>query len=132
MQFWVYILQCSDGSFYTGHTDNLEARLWQHDNGLGSDWTRRRLPVKFVWADTAPTRAEALEFELRVKKWSRAKKIALIESDWAGLNYWAKKPCERPSAALGTRPSFSLGTNELGLPSVENPESFVPSENEGR
>ena len=127
MQFWVYILRCADGSFYTGHRDNLEARLWQHEQGMGCDWTRRRRPVELVWTETAPTRRDALEFEMRVKHWSRAKKIALIAGDWAALKHHAKKPCERPS--------FSLGTNgELAssAPAGGEPSSFVPSENEGR
>ena len=77
MQFWVYMLRCSDGSYYTGHSDHLEGRLWQHHNGIGCDWTRRRRPVELVWCDSAPTREEALAFERRVKGWSRAKKEAL-------------------------------------------------------
>ena len=127
MQFWVHILRCSDGSFYTGHTDNLEARLWQHEQGICCEWTRKRRPVMLTWTATAPSRADALAFELQVKRWSRAKKIALIESDWRALSWYAMKPRERPS--------FSLGTNEEGDASSENqshPAPFVPSESEGR
>jgi predicted GIY-YIG superfamily endonuclease len=102
MPFWVYLLQCSDGSFYTGHTDDLERRIGQHEQGLCCDWTRRRRPVRLVWADSAPTHLEALEFERRVKRWSRAKKIAMIEGDWARVGYYAKPPHERPSTTLGT------------------------------
>jgi len=102
MQFWVYILRCSDGSYYTGHTDNLEVRLAQHAVGEGSDWTRRRRPVELVWCEPMPTRIEALEAERRIKPWSRAKKEALIGQDWKKLSHFARPPRERPSTSLGT------------------------------
>jgi len=73
MHFWVYLLRCSDGSFYAGHTDNMEARLWQHQQGVGADWTRRRRPVELVWCEAVPTRDE-FAFERRIKGWSRAKR----------------------------------------------------------
>jgi predicted GIY-YIG superfamily endonuclease len=148
MQFWVYILRCSDGSYYTGHTDDLEKRLWEHSEGKGSDWTRHRRPVELVWCDWAGTRDEALAFERRVKNWNRAKKEGLIAGDWARVGYFARPPHERfssspgkeaavPPEAHGSRPSTSLGTNEVGAlhkPSKLNwtPTSFVPSEVEGR
>ena len=124
MQFWVYILRCRDGSYYTGHTDNLEKRLAEHLAGKAADWTRRRLPVALAWSDQAPTRAEALTFELRVKAWSRAKKEALIAGDWQRVGYFARPPRERPST--------SLGTNEVGHSPSRSKASFVPSEVEGR
>jgi len=105
MQFWAYILRCSDGSYYTGHTDNLEARLAQHNVGVGSDWTKRRLPVQLVWCQDFSTRIESLEAERRIKPWSRAKKEALIEQDWARLSHFARPPHERPSTSLGTNES---------------------------
>ena len=106
MQFWVYILRCSDGSYYTGHTDDMDKRLSEHEQGLAADWTRRRRPVTLVWHDWTSSRYEALEFERRVKRWSRAKKEALIAGDWARVGYFARPPRERPST--------SLGTNEVG------------------
>ena len=85
MQFWVYLLRCAGGSYYAGHTDNLEGRLWQHEQGPGGDWTRRRLPVELVWCGEAGTREEALAFERRIKGWTRAKKEALIADDLQAL-----------------------------------------------
>ena len=102
MQFWVYLLRCSDGSFYSGHTDNLEARLNQHQQGLCCDWTGRRLPVELVWCEAAPTRDEALAFERRIKGWTRAKKEALIAGDWNKIGWLARPPHERPSTSLRT------------------------------
>ena len=102
LEFWVYILRCGDGSYYTGHTDNLELRIAQHQAGIGCDWTRRRLPVELVWQQSFLTREEALAAEFRIKPWSRAKKEALIKSDWTALSYFSKPPTERPSTSLGT------------------------------
>lgn len=75
----MYILRCADGSYYVGHTDDLEARMAQHHNGLGSAHVRRHLPVSLVWHQEFETRVEALEMERKVKGWRRAKKEALIE-----------------------------------------------------
>jgi predicted GIY-YIG superfamily endonuclease len=126
MQFWVYILRCRDGPFYTGHADDLEKRLWEHREGLAADWTRRRRPVELVWCDWANTRDEAFAFERRVKNWSRAKKEALIAGDWPRVGYFAKPPHERPST--------TLGTSDVGKPHKAKTasDSFVPSEVEGR
>jgi predicted GIY-YIG superfamily endonuclease len=121
MQFWVYILRCRDGSYYTGHTDDLEKRIWEHSEGLGADWTRRRRPVELAWCADAPTRDEAFAFERRVKTWSRAKKEALMAGDWARLGHFARPPHERPSTSLRT-------TESGGAPRT----SLVPSEVEGR
>ncbi len=130
MQFWVYILRCRDGSYYTGHTDDLEKRLWEHQEGLAADWTRRRRPVELVWCDWAGTRYEALEFERRVKNWSRAKKEALIAGDWARIGYFARPPHARPSTKLGTNETGESHAMSEGVP--PNPDPFVPSEVEGR
>jgi predicted GIY-YIG superfamily endonuclease len=102
MAFWCYILRCADGKYYTGHTDDLERRIAEHMQGGYCEFTSRRLPVTLIWAGDFPTRAEALSAELRVKKWSRAKKEALAASDWKRLSYFAKPPRERVSTSLGT------------------------------
>ena len=102
LEFWTYVLRCSDGSYYTGHTDNLELRVAQHSAGLGGDWTKRRLPVTLVWQQAFSSRDEAKAAEFQIKPWSRAKKEALIASDWATLSHFAGPPSERPSTSLGT------------------------------
>jgi len=83
--FHVYILRCSDGSYYTGHTDDLESRLGAHQQGTFSGYTSRRRPVELVYSCEFASRAETLEMERRIKGWSRRKKEALIEGDWALL-----------------------------------------------
>jgi len=115
--FWTYILKCSDGRFYTGHTDNLETRIAQHQTGGFCDFTSRRRPVQLAWSQDFPTRIEALEAERRIKPWSRAKKEALIRGDWRAVSYYARPPKERPST--------SLGTNGV---EAGNPDPFLPSE----
>ncbi|HVQ10264.1 MAG TPA: GIY-YIG nuclease family protein [Allosphingosinicella sp.] len=129
MQFWVYILRCRDGSYYTGHTDDLEKRMAEHEQGLAADWTRRRRPVELVWCEDAPTRYEALAFERRVKNLSRAKKEALIAGDWKKLGHFARPPHERPSTSLGTNEVGGLATSGQNSPAQD---SFVPSAVEGR
>jgi putative endonuclease len=111
--YWVYMLRCRDGSYYTGHTDNLDARLWQHEQGLAADWTRRRRPVELVWCDAGGTRDEVVEMERRIKNWSRAKKEALIGGDWNLIGHLARPPHERDIPIPYQRPSTSLGTSEL-------------------
>mgnify|MGYP003628724591 FL=1 len=102
MAFWTYMLLCADGKFYTGHTDDLERRVAEHGSGGYCKFTSERRPVELVWSETFPTREEALSAELTVKKWSQAKKRALIEGDWKKLSYFAKPPQERLSTSLET------------------------------
>jgi putative endonuclease len=89
--FWVYILRCADGSYYTGHTDDLEKRLGQHDAGqIPGCYTLKRMPLVLVYSQDFVSRAEALSAERQIKGWSRAKKVALINSDWAEISRLAK------------------------------------------
>ena len=100
MAFWTYILRCADGRYYTGHTDDLDRRIGEHQTGGFCDFTSRRLPVTLAWAQDFPSRIEALEAERRVKGWSRAKKEALIAGDWERVSLFAKPPHERFSTSL--------------------------------
>ena len=102
MAFWAYILRCSDGRYYTGHTHNLEVRLAQHQTGGYCNFTSSRTPVQLAWSQEFPTRFEALQAERQIKPWSRAKKEALMRADWDALSYYARPPKERPSTSLGT------------------------------
>jgi predicted GIY-YIG superfamily endonuclease len=102
MAFYAYILRCADGKYYTGHTDDLERRIAQHYVGGYCDFTSRRRPVELVWTSDFPSRYEALSAELKIKKWSKAKKEALAASDWQRLSYFARPPRERVSTSLDT------------------------------
>ena len=101
MSFWAYILRCSDNSYYTGHTDNLEARIGQHQSGLTPGYTQQRRPVTLVWSQDFSTRLDALEAERRIKGWSRAKKEALIAGDWQRLSILARNHQDGPSTGSG-------------------------------
>lgn len=92
MPFWVYLLHCADGSYYTGHTDNLEARVGQHQDGSIDSYTSSRRPVRLAYSEQFVSRLEALERERQIKGWSRAKKEALVRNDWASIQRLAKKP----------------------------------------
>lgn len=76
---YTYILLCSDGTFYTGWTFDLEARTRVHNEGKGARYTRTRLPVKLVYWEPQPSRGAALRREAAIRKLKRAEKKALIE-----------------------------------------------------
>ncbi len=90
LPFFVYILKCADGSYYTGHTDNLEQRISGHELGKIACYATARLPVELVFAQQFATRAEAINAEHRIKKWSRVKKEALIKEEWNKLKESAR------------------------------------------
>ncbi len=102
MSFWTYVLRCSDGSYYTGHTDELEARIGAHQSGLVEGHTQKRRPVTLVWSQEFPSREEALTAERRIKGWSRAKKEALIRGDWDGVKYLSRKLFLRYAASTSS------------------------------
>jgi len=135
MTFWGYILRCSDGSYYTGHTDALERRIAQHQSGEIEGYTQSRRPVALVWSQEFSSRIEALEAEMRIKPWSRAKKEALIAGDWDGLKLAATPPSERDvraaSATFGDVPRLRSGRTDVGEDSAP-PSPFVPSEVEAQ
>ncbi len=85
MSFHLYILRCADGSYYTGHTDDLEERLASHQRGEISGYTSARRPVELAFSHQFPSRDEAFRAERQVKRWSRRKKEALIRGDWDSL-----------------------------------------------
>jgi predicted GIY-YIG superfamily endonuclease len=93
--FWVYILGCSDGSYYTGHTDNLEKRIGEHSQGAYDSYTLTRRPVKLLWSQEFISRAEALTAEMQIKGWSRKKKEAMMRGDWQAVARAAKKDFSR-------------------------------------
>ncbi len=75
---FVYILECADGSLYTGWTQDLDRRVATHNAGRGSRYTRLRLPVRLVYWEEHPDRQTAQRRELALKRLSRARKLALI------------------------------------------------------
>ncbi len=90
-EFYVYILKCNDNSYYIGHTDDIEKRIAEHNSNAYDCYTSTRLPIEVVFVQTFGTRAEALDSERQLKKWSRKKKEALIEQNWSQLSLLGKK-----------------------------------------
>ncbi len=82
---WAYLLECEDGTYYCGSTTHLELRFWQHNEGLGAAYTRKRRPVRLVWSAEFERIDEAFAFEKRVQGWSRRKREALIDGRYADL-----------------------------------------------
>jgi len=81
-KYYVYILKCSDGSYYVGFTHDLFTRVKYHYLGEGAMYTRKRMPLELVFYREFLSKYDALEFEKQVKDWSRAKKKALIDRDF--------------------------------------------------
>jgi putative endonuclease len=75
----VYILKCSNGTLYTGVTNNLDLRLKNHNLGTGAAYTRAHLPVTLAYSEKSSNRSEAQKREAEIKKMNRAAKLALIE-----------------------------------------------------
>jgi predicted GIY-YIG superfamily endonuclease len=87
MPYAIYILQCSDGSYYTGLTKDLDGRVREHKTGANRDsYTFSRRPVKLVWSVITESYMDAFQWEHRIKGWSRAKKEALIRGDIEGIH----------------------------------------------
>ena len=99
--FWVYILRCADGSYYTGHTDDLERRMGQYKAAECTGYIAARLPVELVWSQETITREEALSAERQIKGWSRKKKEAMMRGDWAEVSRLAKSKSVHPSTSSG-------------------------------
>ncbi|MCC8081344.1 MAG: GIY-YIG nuclease family protein [Lachnospiraceae bacterium] len=80
---YTYMLECGDGSLYTGWTNDIEKRLASHRNGVGAKYTRGRGPLKLVYLEVLESQSEAMHREAYIKRMSRIEKLALIQmSDW--------------------------------------------------
>ena len=82
---FVYILQCSDGSFYVGHTNDVAARERVHNEGFGPRYTANRRPVHVVYSERHETLEDAVARERQLKRWSGRKKAALVDANRASL-----------------------------------------------
>lgn len=90
LQAYVYILKCSDDSFYVGSTIQIERRIAQHQAGEGANYVKRRLPFQLVYLELYDRVDVAFAREQQIKKWSRAKKQALIDENYDKLHELAK------------------------------------------
>jgi LAO/AO transport system kinase len=104
--FFVYLLRCGDGSYYAGHTDDMEARVLQHQT-TDTGYTSTRKPVNLVWYGEFETREGAIAFEQQIKGWSRAKKEALVRGDWEQIKALAKSRSPITSGLRQAQPERS-------------------------
>jgi len=90
MNWFVYIVQCADGSFYVGHSHHVGQRFHRHAAGGGALYTLTHHPEAVVYHERLTSEADAIRREREIKKWSRAKKLALIAGGLSRLRFLAK------------------------------------------
>jgi putative endonuclease len=78
--WYLYVLKCADGSLYTGVTNNIEKRMGDHKNGVGSKYVRSRLPFELLYQEEFESKQEAMKREFAVKKLSRKQKLELLHA----------------------------------------------------
>lgn len=83
--YFVYLLECCDGSYYCGYTTDLEKRVKIHNTGKGAKYTKRRRPVKLIYSEQFKDKSQALKREIKIKSFSRKEKQSLIFSKSAGI-----------------------------------------------
>ncbi len=83
---YLYILECSDGTYYTGSTKDIDKRLKEHRSGQGANYTKDRLPVKLVYYEKYRRMVDAFLHEKQIQNWSHDKKHALIEKNFSKLH----------------------------------------------
>jgi predicted GIY-YIG superfamily endonuclease len=98
---WVYVLECSDKSYYTGSTTELDIRILKHEQGFYNGYTAARRPVILKWSAEFPGILEAVAVERQIKGWSRAKKEALMKGDVELLHELSK--CKNETRAKSNR-----------------------------
>ena len=103
MIFSIYILECADGSYYTGLTRRpVEERVWEHNAGIVPGHTHSRRPVTLRCVETTESAWEAISRERQVKGWSRRKKEALIAGNYEALPALASNAVARPRGSTGS------------------------------
>lgn len=94
--YYVYIVKCNDGSYYTGITNDLDRRLWEHNTGYNEKcYTFNKRPVELKYDEHFTNVNAAIAFEKQIKGWSRKKKEALFRNDWKEISRLAKSPASR-------------------------------------
>ena len=118
--YYVYILKCSDSTYYTGVTNNLERRIEEHKHGYNfSCYTHRRRPVELVFSQKFYSIEEAIPCEKRYKKWSQKKKEALINGEFDRLPDLARSSSSRHNCTVdsisGSRQARTDMTKKVNL-----------------
>ena len=100
MKGYMYILHCANDELYVGSTNDLKARMTQHNNGEGSNFTSKHSPANLVYSEEFETAAQAFKREQQIKGWSRKKKEALIAGDIEKLRFLSKNYTENRKVGL--------------------------------
>jgi tRNA/rRNA methyltransferase len=137
MTFWAYMLRCSDGTYYVGQTQDVDARLWQHQSGVVRGYTYNRRPVELIWSESFDERAQAMEVERILKGWSRIKKEAFVAGNTERFKFFSRKPSERkplserqrgaPSSVSEKHANVSLADARQSTSLTLGEESVIPS-----
>jgi putative endonuclease len=100
MGAFVYLLQCADRSYYVGSAtgNDLWRRIAEHETGAYRGYTYARRPVRLVWSEHFDRITDAIAIERKIKGWSRAKKEALVKSDWSTIKLLAKRRAGKPKS----------------------------------
>jgi putative endonuclease len=122
---YMYILECSDGTYYTGSTWNLEKRLWEHQNGLGANHTKKRQPVKLLYFEKYSRVADAFKREKQVQGWTHAKKKALIEQNPVDLNNLSECRNETHCRNAAFDSAQAPGIRNAQAPGIRNAQAPV-------
>ena len=124
MPYAIYILKCADGSYYTGLTKELEARVQEHELGVRREsYTFARRPVELVWYEVVESYSEAFQWEHQIKGWSKSKKQALIRGDIEGIHEIVKaerKRREHAESKQNSRAERRLEQSESRRRSADN------------
>ena len=127
---YMYILECADGSYYTGSTWNLEKRLWEHQNGQGANHTAKHLPVKLAYCEEGDSIEAAYRREKQIQGWSRKKKQALMAGDSnqlhrlaacrnashscnVGFGFGSAQPTSQPTSQSASQPASPSTSRSL-------------------
>ena len=101
---WVYILRCSDGSYYTGCTTNLQKRMTEHNEARYDGYTAGRLPIRLLWTEEFVDVRDAIVLERKIKRWTRKKKEALIKGDFQLLHELSRSTRTKTKLASSLNP----------------------------
>jgi putative endonuclease len=116
----MYILECADGTYYTGSTVNLEKRVWEHQNLSGARYTQKKHPVRLVYFEEYSRIDEAFYREKQVQKWSHGKKKALIDKNPADLHQLSE--CQNESHSKNVDQSLYRGADSIKPCSLNPPD----------
>ncbi len=129
---WMYMLECSDGTFYTGSTNNLTLRLHQHQVGEGANYTKKRLPVKLVYSEEFERIDNAFYREKQVQGWNSKKKEALMRGDTELLTELSKSRAASLNSDMASNASPLSAMASTGSATADNAatSSRIPSSGE--